>query len=377
MTQRKILIKNAKLLDLSTGYRYSKKDVLIKGDLIDLIEDDIQLTADTIQINSDDYILSPGFIDIHTHVYPERTKLGIKADTVGVHRGVTTLFDAGSQGPGNYHDFHNEVVLKNKTNVYAFLNIAKTGLEKDRYEISSLDNIDNDMVKEVYYNNKQFIKGIKVRASASTVGELGMKPILIAKAVSKELGIPLIVHIGNYPPCIDDVLSIMEKGDVVTHTFHGKSNGLFMDSKIRTSFIDAKKRGVLFDVGHGSSSFNFRVFKSALKEGFYPDFISTDIYIDNINGPVYSLEYTVNKMIALGLDMETCISRVTYLPAKHFGLDKIGRLKVGYKADLTLFNIDEKEKTYIDSDKNVLASTKNVTTHIVIKNGEIIGQKRN
>lgn len=375
MAQRYILLKNAKLLDLSSGYRYTKKDVLIKNDLIARIEDCIESTADTIEIDSEGFILSPGFIDIHTHVYPKRTKLGVKADTVGVFRGVTTLFDAGSQGPENFNDFFNEVIKKNKTSVYAFLNIAKTGLEKDRYEVSSLDNIDTYMVKEIYNGNKEFIKGIKVRASASTVGDLGMKPIEIAKSTSKELGIPLIIHIGNYPPYIDDVLGILEKGDVVTHTFHGKENGLFSDNKIRTSFIDAKERGVLFDVGHGSSSFNFKVFEQALKEGFYPNFISTDIYIDNINGPVYSLECTINKMIALGLDIGKCILGVTYLPAKHFGLDKMGSIKVGYKADLTLFKINKNKKTYVDSDNNILQCSKNIESYMIIKNGEIIEQR--
>lgn len=375
MEQKKILIKNAKLLDLSSGYRYSKKDVLIKGELIALIEDNIPYTSDMMLIKGDGYILSPGFIDIHTHVYPERTSLGIKADTVGVLRGVTTLFDAGSQGPENFQDFCNKVILGNRTNVYALLNIAKTGLEKERYEVSDLANIDVDMVKEVYFNNKQFIRGIKVRASASTVGELGIKPIQVAKAVSKDLGIPLVVHIGNYPPCVDDVLCILEKGDVVTHTFHGKPNGLFEGGKIRPSFIEAKKRGVLFDVGHGSSSFNFKVFKKALEEDFYPDFISTDIYIDNYSGPVYSLEQTMNKLIGLGMSIEDCISKVTYIPAKHFGLDNIGRLKVGFKADLNLFKIVQERKNFVDTDKNMLVSTKNIKTYFVLKDGNIIKQR--
>lgn len=112
-----------------------------------------------------------------------KTSLGIKADTVGVYNGVTSLFDAGSQGPVNFDDFRQNVILKNITDVYAFLNIAKTGLEKERYEIADLSDIDLDMVKDVYYKNKDFIKGIKVRASASCVGELGIKPVELAKGV--------------------------------------------------------------------------------------------------------------------------------------------------------------------------------------------------
>jgi dihydroorotase len=372
---KRILIKGAKLLDISTGYKYLKKDVVIKDGLIDLISDDISYTPDMHLIEADGYILSPGFIDIHTHVYPNRTKLGIDADIVGIHKGVTTIFDAGSQGPENFNDFYENVILKNKTSVYSLLNIAKTGLEKERYEIADISNIDINLVKEVYEKNKEFIKGIKARASASTVGDLGMKPIELAKKVSKDINIPIMIHIGNFPPSIEDVLSILEEGDIITHTFHGKPNGILKDNKIKSSFIKARDRGVLFDVGHGTSSFNFKIFKTAAEEGFYPDFISTDIYVDNYKGPVYSLEHTINKMIGLGMTIEDCIYKVTYLPAKHFELRELGRLKVGFKADLTLFKVAEREDVYIDSERNLLKNRKSIDIHYILKDGEIIDLK--
>ncbi|MBE6083323.1 amidohydrolase/deacetylase family metallohydrolase [Acidilutibacter cellobiosedens] len=374
---KQVLIKGAKLLDLSEKYRYVKKDVLIKNGIINSIEDDIPYLSNMKLIDGKGYNLSPGFIDIHTHVYPEKTSLGIKADTVGVYNGVTSLFDAGSQGPVNFDDFRQNVILKNITDVYAFLNIAKTGLEKERYEIADLSNIDLDMVKDVYYKNKDFIKGIKVRASASCVGELGIKPVELAKKVSKELGIPLLVHIGNRPPDIDDVLNLLEKGDIVTHTFHGKPKGILENDKIRPSFLRARDRGVLFDVGHGTSSFNFNVFRKAFDEKFYPDLISTDIYKDNYNGPVFSLEQTINKLIGMGMTIEDCIYKVTYVPARHLGLDKVGSLKVGFKADLTLFRIEQKERTYVDSEKNLLKTSKGIDIDYVLKNGVLIESGKN
>lgn len=374
LLENMILIKDARLLDISAGFKYEKKDVLVKGDKIHAIEDNIALDSNMNWFKGEDYILSPGLIDIHTHVYPDRNVLGLNPDEVGINRGVTTVFDAGSQGPANFQDFHENVISKNKTNVFSFINLAKTGLEKERYEIADLSNIDTDMLKEVYHKYPQYIKGIKVRASASTVGDLGMKPIALAKKVSKELSIPLIVHIGNHPPKIDYVLSILEKGDVVTHTYHGKSNGIFENGSIKESFINARERGVLFDIGHGSSSFNFKIFKRAWEEGFYPDLISTDIYIQNLKGPVHSLQDTLNKLIGLGMTVEDCIYKVTSFPANIFNLNNLGSIKVGYKADLTLFKINKEEKIYVDSDENTLNISENIDIHYLFKNGELIEQ---
>lgn len=368
------LIKGARLLDISARFKYDNRDVLIKGDKIHAIEDNISLDSNMNWFRGEGYILSPGLIDIHTHVYPGRNVLGVKPDEVGINRGVTTVFDAGSQGPVNFHDFYENVIKKNKTNVFSFINLAKTGLEKERYEIADPSNIDTDMIKEVYHRYPQYIKGIKVRASASTVGNLGMKPIALAKKLSKELNIPLMVHIGNHPPKIDYILSILEKGDVVTHTYHGKPNGIFENGIIKESFINARKRGVLFDVGHGSSSFNFKIFKRALEEGFYPDFISTDIYIENLKGPVYSLQDTINKLIGLGMTVEDCIYKVTSFPANIFNLNNLGSIKIGYKADLTLFKINKEEKVYVDSNNKTLNVSENIDIHYLFKNGQLIKQ---
>jgi dihydroorotase len=349
-------------------------DVLIEGEKISCIDKNIEVNDDMTIFNGNGYILSPGFIDIHTHVFTGATYLGVQSDDIGVKRGVTSIFDAGSQGPENFKMFLDEVISKSKTSVYSLMNIAKIGLQNGKYEISDLSKIDVDLFREVYHKYEKYIKGMKVRASASTVGELDMEPIVLAKRTAKELNIPMLVHIGNYPPHIDDVLSVLERGDVVTHSFHGKANGIFDDKKIRRSFTDARARGVLFDVGHGSESFNFNVFKRALEEGFYPDIISTDLHNRNLNGPVYSLQETINKIMGLGSNLEECIEKVTSKPAKAFNLTNIGSLKPNYIADLTLFKINHTEKTCKDAENNTISISKGIDIEYVIKNGEFIRQ---
>ncbi|MGF7057818.1 amidohydrolase/deacetylase family metallohydrolase [Brassicibacter mesophilus] len=366
-----ILIKGGKLLDISSGYNFTRKDICINNGLITEIEDDISSVESINTIYLDDEIVAPGFIDIHTHVY-KGTALGVEPDEVGIKRGVTTIFDAGSSGPKNFEDFFSKNIKDSTTSVFSLLNIAYNGLENLRYELSDMNNIRVDKVKEIVNIRKDYIKGIKARASATTVGELGIKPIELAKKVASDLKLPLVVHIGNYPPYIDDVLDILDKGDVVTHCYHGKANGL-LDEKgdLKKSTQNAIKRGVCFDIGHGTSSFNFNTAKKAISQGFYPDIISTDIYKDNINGPVYSLETTINKLIGLGIDIDSALSKVTAVPADIFKLQGYGRIEKGFLGDLTIFSIKDEVKILTDSDGNSIETNKHIKTSHVIKSGEI------
>lgn len=366
-----ILIKGGSLLDLSSGYIFTKKDICIEDGIITEIEDNINPVEGINTIYLDDETIAPGFIDIHTHIY-RGTALGVNPDDVGIKRGVTTLFDAGSSGPKNFHDFLDKNIDSSITSVFALLNISYNGLEELRYELADINNIRADEVKNAVDKYRYYIKGIKARASATTVGQLGVKPIELAKEIASNLELPLVVHIGNYPPNIDDVLGVMGNGDVITHCFHGKANGL-LDEKgnLKKSTQKAIEKGVCFDIGHGTSSFNFNTAKKAISLGFYPDIISTDIYKDNINGPVYSLETTINKLIALGIDIGSAIRKVTTAPARLFKLQGYGKLEKGFCGDITIFSINEEKKILIDSDGNSIETNKLIKTSHVIKSGSL------
>ncbi|MFZ7132565.1 MAG: amidohydrolase/deacetylase family metallohydrolase [Eubacteriales bacterium] len=363
-----LVIKGGRLLDLSSDYNLVKKDIYIKDGIIYSIEKDINFPdVETINLNGE--IVSPGFIDMHTHSFTN-IELGVKPDDVGIKKGTTTIFDAGSSGPKNFKDFLDNDIQNSITSVFALLNIAYDGLENLRYELSNMSNIKIDKVTEIVNKYRDYIVGIKARASASTVGAQGIKPIYMAKKIAVELNLPLVVHIGNDPPTIEDVLSLMEKGDVITHCFHGKRNGL-LDEKgiVKKETQDAIDKGVIFDIGHGTSSFNFNVALSALKQGFYPDIISTDIYKDNIDGPVFDLQTTMNKLMALGVDLGAVIRAVTTIPAEVFKLKNFGRLEIGCFGDLTIFNILHQKKVFIDSEGNKIEAQKQIKIVNVIKYG--------
>ncbi len=272
-------------------------------------------------------------------------------DQIGVEKGVTTVIDAGTTGAENIREFY-QLTKSVKTNVYALMNISKWGIVKQD-ELADLTKIQEDLVSTALAELPEFIVGIKARMSKTVVGENGIKPLELAKKIQTENNdLPLMVHIGSAPPELEEVLSRMERGDVLTHCFNGKPNGI-LDPKtdqIKNFVWDAYNNGVVFDIGHGTDSFNFHVAETALKAGMKATSISTDIYIRNrTNGPVFDLATTLEKLRVVGYSWEEIIEKVTAVPARNFHLKNKGQLAVNYDADLTIFEIVENEKELKDS----------------------------
>lgn len=343
---KSLLIKNGLLLSPVNGYDQVKKDILIKDGKIAQIADEIN--ADTEVVDASGCLVTPGLIDIHTHCFPI-SYIGLEPDVLGLERGATTIIDAGSSGAGNFETFKKEHIDPAKTKVFVCLNVSKFGLEF-KHELDSMDKIDEEMLHEMVQKYPETIVGLKARASQSVVGEMGLKPIEKAAELAKETKLPLVVHVGNYPPALADVLNILDKNDVVTHAYHGKKGGILDESgKIIKEATNARNRGVLFDVGHGVASFSFRVFEKALKEQFDCDMISTDLHIENYEGPVYNLAAVLSKMINCGETLQDAISKVTSVPARHFKLEGLGELKEGFIGDLSIMRLVESEDIVEDS----------------------------
>ena len=331
---KSILIKNGLLVSPVNGYRRDKKDILIKDGKISKIADCLDEKAEEV-IDAEGGLVTPGLIDVHTHCYP-KAFLGLEPDVLGIQRGTTTILDAGSSGADNYEDFRKNYIEKAKTKVFTLLNISKEGLIHG-HELNSPEKIDVQACKEMVEKYPDNIVGVKARASASVVGNMGLEPIKIAAETAKEIGKPLVVHVGNYPPALTEVLELLGKDDVVTHAYHGKKGGIFtQEDKIIPEALAARERGVLFDVGHGVASFSVRVFEKALKAKFDCDMIGTDLHVENYEGPVYNLAAVLSKTIACGESLEDAIEKCTSVPARHFGLKELGELKEGFIADINI-----------------------------------------
>lgn len=339
------LIKNGRLVD------GSKIEVAIEKGMIKAVAAEInQPTQEVVDLEGK-YYLSAGWIDDHVHCYEKMNLYYDYPDQIGVEKGVTTVIDAGTTGAENIREFY-QLTKSVKTNVYALINISKWGIVKQD-ELADLTKIQEDLVSTALAELPEFIVGIKARMSKTVVGENGIKPLELAKKIQSENNdLPLMVHIGSAPPELEEVLSRMERGDVLTHCFNGKPNGI-LDPKtdqIKNFVWDAYNNGVVFDIGHGTDSFNFHVAETALKAGMKATSISTDIYIRNrTNGPVFDLATTLEKLRVVGYSWEEIIEKVTAVPARNFHLKNKGQLAVNYDADLTIFEIVENEKELKDS----------------------------
>lgn len=295
--------------------------------------------------------LSAGWIDSHVHCYPKSPIYHDDADLIGVASGVTTVADAGSTGANDVDDFY-QITRAAKTNVYAFLNIARTGIVTQN-ELADMAQIDKAAVRTAIEKNPGFIIGIKARMSSSVVGKNGIQPLVRAKEIQQENDdFPLMVHIGNNPPNLDEIADLLTSGDIITHCYNGKPNRILSpEGVLRDSVKRALSRGVRLDVGHGSASFSFEVAELAIRQGILPHTISSDIYCRNrINGPVHSLATVMSKFFSVGMTLPQVIDCVTAHAADALRLPAKGRLDIGADADLTLFELRHAPQVFVDSE---------------------------
>ncbi|MED1789530.1 amidohydrolase/deacetylase family metallohydrolase [Brevibacillus laterosporus] len=324
-------------------------------------------------IDAKEFIVTPGLIDLHVHVFTDNTPLGIQTDRIGVQQGVTTVVDAGSAGVETYPTFLEKAVTNSETEVLAWINISRLGLCGGLSELADLSQLAPEETARLIKSDSR-ICGIKARMSASVVKENGSKPLHVAKKVARELEVPVMVHIGNAPPALHEVLELLEAGDVVTHAFHGKKGGIFTEEgSLLPEAERAVKRGVIFDVGHGTSSFSFATMRRALQVGLKPYTISTDIYRHNIDGPVHSLAMTMSKLLALGVSLDEVIEMSTLNPAKILQKEQeIGTLTEGTRADISLLRVKKESLQLTDSEEATLTTSSYLQPELTIKSGKVL-----
>lgn len=284
---------------------------------------------------------------------------------------MTTVIDAGSTGADDIDDFYT-LTRQATTDVYALLNVSRVGLIAQN-ELANMANIDADAVRQAVKRHPDFIVGLKARMSSSVVGVNGITPLERAKAMQQENGnLPLMVHIGNNPPDLDEIAERLTAGDIITHCYNGKPNRILRpDGELRASVTRALARGVRLDVGHGTASLSFAVAKRAISLGILPHTISSDIYCRNrINGPVHSLANVMSKFLAIGMSLPQVIACVTANAADSLSLKTKGRLQPGLDADLTLFTLKRQPAVLVDAENDSLQAEELLTPLAAIRAGK-------
>jgi dihydroorotase len=320
-------------------------------------------------------LVVPGLIDLHTHVYWGGTSLGIDAEEFARKSGVTTAIDTGSAGPGNFAGFRKHVIEPAQTRILAYLHVSfagifaysKTVMVGESEEMRLMAPADAVRVAEA---NRDLIVGIKVRVGKFSSGTSGLHPLNAALQVAEETGLPLMAHIDDPPPSYEEVLAQLRDGDVLTHAFRPFPNApTTRQGKIKQAVLDARRRGVLFDIGHGKGSFAFATARAMLANGFLPDTISSDIHALCIDGPVFDQVTTLSKFLCLGMSLSDVIAATTVNAASAIKRPELGSLKPGSVGDATILALHEGRFDYVDVVGEHLEGNQRLTSEGVVVAG--------
>ncbi len=358
-----LLIRGGRIVDPAQNLN-EPRDVAITGQKIAAILDPATPQVDAKRvIDVHGKLVVPGLIDFHVHVFPGVCHFGIEPDSSCLSRGVTTVLDFGTAGGLIFPGFRSYVIDQAQTRVLALLNIAGQGLidsigDPPRLgELHDLRHLDLELIQRVVDEHRDVILGIKIRCTANLAenGRNEAAALDLARAAADLVGLPLVVHSPNSSLSINHILDRLKPGDVLTHCFHGKDCGLVDDELRLADGVKTKlNEGLLLDVGHGFSSFDFRVARCLLEAGVLPNFISSDIHHYNVHGPVFDLVTTMDKFLHLGMELPEVIRRVTQIPAQFLGHEAdLGTLLPGTTADVTILELQTGQFPLNDSEGRV------------------------
>jgi dihydroorotase len=323
------------------------------------------------------FIVTPGLIDLHTHVYWGGTSLGIDAEAFGRSSGVTTCVDTGSAGPGNFPGFRKHVIEPSAVRILAYLHISFAGIFAFSHRIMVGESHDMRLMApretvEVIEANRDVIVGVKVRLGRHASGDSGIQPLEAAMQAAEQVGLPLMVHIDEPPPSYEEVVDRLRPGDVLTHCFRPFPNTpMRPDGTVRPAVLRARERGVIFDIGHGKGSFAYSTARPMLAAGFVPDTISSDVHLLCINGPAYDQVTTMSKFLCLGMDLSAVVAASTVNAAAALGRPDLGSLRPGSVGDATLLRVREGRFDYEDVVGEVLVGDRRIVAEGAIIAGKV------
>jgi dihydroorotase len=323
------------------------------------------------------YYLTPGLIDIHVHVYAgtgePRSYAGdnsVYPDGFTFRAGVTTVVDAGCAGWRNFDDFKQRIIDRSKTRILAFINIVGNGMRGEKFE-QNLSDMEAKPTAEMALRNKGLIIGVK---TAHYTGP-EWAPVERAVEAGTAANIPVMVDFGtNRPerPLSELITKKLRPGDIYTHMYSGLRNEQLESGEVNPALFEARKRGVIFDVGHGGGSFAWRIAVPAVKAGFVPDSISTDLHIGSMNAGMKDMLNVMDKFLAMGMSLDDVILRSTWNPAREVKREELGHLSTGAVADIAVFKLENGSFGFVDIYGARLRGTQKLTCELTLREGKVV-----
>jgi dihydroorotase len=323
------------------------------------------------------YYVTPGLIDIHVHVYAGTGERGSYAGDNSVYpdgftfrAGVTTVADAGCAGWRNFEDFKQRIIDRSKTRVLAFINIVGHGMRGGKFE-QDLADMEAKPTADMALRYKGLIIGVKTAHYAGPE----WTPVERAVEAGTAANIPVMVDFGiNHTerPLSELVTRKLRPGDIYTHLYSGLRNEQLETGKVNPALWEGRKRGVIFDVGHGGGSFLWRIAAPAMKEGFVPDSISTDLHIGSMNAGMKDMLNVMDKFLAMGMSLDDVILRSTWNPAREIKQEELGHLSPGAVADIAVFKLEKGNFGFVDMYGARLRGTQKLTCELTLREGKVV-----
>jgi len=361
---------------------HARRDVGIKNGQIAAVVESIPKTRAAQVFDATGNLVTPGLVDLHCHYFHQVSRIGLPADEMMGMTATTTGVDAGDAGYSSFSGFRHHVIGQSRTRLFAFIHISAIGLTGDPVRVGEMFNIDYadvDSCARAVAENRDVCLGVKVRLSKNTVGQNGIEPLKRAIRAAQIAGpwARVMCHIGDAPVPLGEVLDTMRPGDIVTHTYSnaGQTNAIVASGKLLPQALEARRRGVIFDVGHGGGSFDFTVAEPALQQGLLPDTISSDVHSVSIQSPGKPLlPWVLSKFLGLGVPLDTVIAKATIEPARIIDrVPGLGTLQVGAPADMAVVRLVEGPVTFVDTNKHERRGTQYLEPVKTIRQGRPFG----
>lgn len=370
-----IVIRGGRVIDPSQGLN-AIRDVAVSGDRIAAVAEKVDHAKAGTIIDARGLYVVPGLIDLHMHGYTH-SPYGLDPDPLCAAGGVTTMLDTGTAGSYNFDAFRRDGIDRCETQLLALVNLSCIGLVAANLgELLDRRYADPEGVIQTIRRHPDVAVGVKIRAGTHLIGggEQGWANLRDAIRAARETGTWLMVHIGECPMSLPELCDTLAPGDCVTHCFKGGSTRVTDDNgRIFPGVLAAAKRGVVFDIGHGSGSFKWEVAEAAIAQGLEPTTISTDLHTLNIHGPVYDMPTTMSKFLMLGLSLDQVIEKSTTTPAKVLRrADQLGTLKVGTVADIAVLERHEGRFVFTDAYEQNRVGRELLTAATTVRRGKIV-----